>query len=93
MEQIRQSSIDEVAAVSAAVAAPEQGPKRTFTLTIEMDNEAFGDDQWDREAEVGRILRELSMDLYGSGLPKRGGILDRNGNRVGRFEFLTHSFY
>lgn len=88
MVRISQSSIDEVERVSAAVAAAEAEPRRTFTLTLSLDSEAFGDDDYDREMEVARILREVSMSLYGSALVGQvAGLRDRNGRTVGKYEF------
>jgi hypothetical protein len=52
-----------------------------------MGTEAFGDDQWDRELELGRILREMSMLACGGILPQVGEVRDRHYNTVGRFEF------
>lgn len=59
----------------------------TFTLTIDTSSEAFGDDSWDTELEVGRILREMSMLACGGILPPVGEIRDRNYRTVGRYEF------
>lgn len=61
-----------------------------FSLEIEMDNAAFGDDAFDQTAEVKRILKRLIV-----GLPENGGLdigdgtrnlRDINGNTVGRWE-------
>lgn len=62
--------------------------KRTFTLTLDLDTEAFGDDAWDREMEVARILREVSTALYGAAVQSTSAALrDRNGKTVGKYEF------
>lgn len=87
MVRISQASIDEVGRVSAAVAAAERGPNRTFDLTISLDSEAFGDDQWDREMEVSRILRHLSMTLGTSVEAMSAELRDRNGKTVGKYTF------
>lgn len=86
--RITQAAIDEVGRVSAAF-AEEQRPKvRTFELTIEMDSEAFGDDQFDREMEVARILREVSTSLSGNYVDASSARLrDRNKVIVGRYDF------
>lgn len=87
--KISQAAIDEVGRVSAAVAAQEERPNRRFTLSISLDNEAFGDDQWDREMEVSRILRNVSEALASSVVTiPRAELRDRNGATVGGFEFL-----
>jgi hypothetical protein len=59
-----------------------------FNLSITMDTEAFGDDQWDREVEVGRILRDVSDMLNGGSVAaKKASLRDRHNNTVGTYEF------
>lgn len=83
-----QEILDEVAAVSAANERRERGPKRTFTLSIAMGTEAFGDDGWEREMEVARILRTVSDALYGAVIVGQSAALrDRHGRTVGTYEF------
>ena len=53
----------------------------TFTLTMETDNAAFGDDP---AAEISRLLREAARRVELGILDSP--LLDANGNRVGRFE-------
>jgi hypothetical protein len=84
---ISPEALAEVEAVSAANAERERPRKHTFVLTVDMNTEAFGDDQWDRELELGRILREMSMLACGGILPQVGEVRDRHYNTVGRFEF------
>lgn len=52
-----------------------------FTLTIETDNAAFGDEP---SYELSRILLEVA-EKVGAG-HTRGTVRDENGNRVGSFE-------
>jgi hypothetical protein len=88
MRSISQAAIDEVGRVSAAVAEAERPKVRTFELSIRMDSEAFGDDQFDREMEVARILREVSISLSGNAVVANAAKLrDRNKVFVGRYEF------
>lgn len=87
MVRISQASIDEVGRVSAMVEAAGREPKRTFTLTLSLDSEAFGDDQLEREMEVARILRRLSVVLDTSAVATTADVRDRNGKTVGKFEF------
>lgn len=57
----------------------------TLTITIEMDNAAFGDDAESRMAEVQRIIaRKMSKVYLDRG--EYGRFLDTNGNTVGRWE-------
>lgn len=60
-----------------------------FTLTIDTDNAAFGeDDDLDRADEVARILHQLA-DHLGEAvgfLPAGDAVRDINGNTVGRWE-------
>jgi hypothetical protein len=56
---------------------------RTFTLTINLDNDAF---QPEAEPEVSRILRVVADRLeQNPGYPMYQTVLDVNGNDVGRF--------
>lgn len=88
MVKISQSSIDEVARVSAAIAEAQRPKTRTFELSIDMGTEAFGDDSFDREMEVARILREVSIALSGNYVAASSAALrDRNGATVGRYDF------
>lgn len=59
-----------------------------FTLSIDTDTEAFGEDAWDREMEVARVLRQVSMSLYGGAIVgQEAELLDRHGRTVGKYEF------
>ena len=88
MVRISQSTLDEVGRVSAAVARQEAGPERKFTLTLDLNTEAFGGDAWDREMEVARILRQVSMSLYGGAIVgQEAELRDRHGRTVGKYEF------
>jgi hypothetical protein len=59
-----------------------------FTLNIECDNAAFGDDSAERGFEIARILRELAERIEASGAGSLSGwtLRDVNGNRVGTAE-------
>jgi hypothetical protein len=88
MVYISQAAIDEVGRVSEAVARAQRPKKRTFELVIETHTEAFGDDAWDREVEVARILRAVSEALYGNLVESKSARLrDRNKVIVGHYEF------
>lgn len=88
MTRISQAAIDEVGRVSAAVAEAQRPKTRTFELSIEMGTEAFGDDSFDREMEVARILRAVSDSLYGNSVAASSARLrDRNSAIVGRYDF------
>jgi len=57
-----------------------------FSLTIDTDNAAFGDDNYsERMAEVGRILRLLSYEFLHGPCGDGGKLHDVNGNAVGRW--------
>lgn len=88
MVQISQAAIDEVGRVSEALARAQEQPKRQFILTLSLDTEAFQPDQWNRELEVARILRNVSEALGSSvvSIPL-AELRDRNGATVGRYEF------
>jgi hypothetical protein len=62
---------------------------RQFTLTIECDNAAFGDDDSAACAEINRIMRHLSARLEASELYPNSAqwIRDVNGNRVGTYKY------
>lgn len=56
---------------------------RTFTLTINLENDAFSPDA---EPEVARILRVIADKLEENpGYPMYQTVFDVNGNDVGRF--------
>lgn len=54
-----------------------------FTLRMETDNAAFGENITDNQYEVARILRELADRLEEG--EDSGWIRDVNGNKVGTF--------
>ena len=56
----------------------------TVTITIDTDNDAFGEDAG---AEVGRILRVTASRAESHGIGPRTGhdLYDYNGNKVGHF--------
>jgi hypothetical protein len=84
MVHISQEAIDEIAAMSEV----QRPKKRTFELVIDLSSEAFGDDTWDREMEVARILRAVSEALYGNTVAASFAALkDRNGVVVGTYQF------
>ena len=57
----------------------------TLTITIEMDNAAFGDDAESRLAEVQRIIaRKIGKVSLDPG--EYGRFMDTNGNTVGKWE-------
>lgn len=53
-----------------------------FTLRIETDNAAFGNNGDDCRAEVARILRTLATAVY---TDASGSVRDINGNMVGQW--------
>lgn len=55
-----------------------------FTLRIETDNAAFGDDEYERGLELASILRDVADHLT-SGLSE-GITKDVIGNTVGKWE-------
>lgn len=63
-----------------------------LTITIAMDNAAFGETEAERSSEVARILDGFAEDLRG-GFPAVPGaslpLRDVNGNHVGGVEILT----
>ena len=59
------------------------------TITIQMDNAAFENENDTNGAELGRILRELAENLENGGTLSAGegiNLRDTNGNRVGKLE-------
>ena len=57
----------------------------TFTCTIKMDNDAFGEGP---ATELGRILRQLADNIEKDG-DINGSLSDINGNTVGVFEIAA----
>lgn len=64
----------------------------TLTITIEMDNEAFGESGMDRAQEVFRVLNDLTGRLYpetfedgADSYDRNGKLRDINGNTVGEW--------
>ena len=55
----------------------------TITITIKCDNEAFGQTDGDRSAEVARILRDTA-DRWERAPYTSLNLRDANGNTVGR---------
>ena len=51
-----------------------------YTISINTDNAAFGDDPG---AELARILRQLAAHLDAGDLDEHRNIMDLNGNTVG----------
>lgn len=91
MVQISQAAIDEVGRVSEAVARAQQEPTLEFRLSLILSSEAFGDDSLDREMEVARILRAVSTSLLTDSVsPSSATLRDRNGQQVGRYDFLEY---
>lgn len=58
---------------------------RRFTLSVDMDNAAFGDGPGDWPPELARILRDVAVRVVRQ--ETDGAIRDINGNRVGTFAF------
>lgn len=56
-----------------------------FTLTIDCDNAAFGDDSLERSRQVTMLLDETVGRMEAGNIG--GPIRDANGNTVGRFGF------
>lgn len=66
--------------------------KKEFSLAIECENAAFGDDSLDAGREVARILRKLATALEAGMFPDSEGTLtDENGNRVGAWGYRDDS--
>jgi hypothetical protein len=57
-----------------------------FTLTIQTDNAAFGDEP---SYELARILAEVASRVGGGELA--GTVRDENGNTVGRFTLTLNA--
>lgn len=57
---------------------------RTFTLTIDCDNDAFSPDEGDGIPEIARILRHVADKVESRRV--HGGIMDINGSKVGEFD-------
>ncbi len=56
-----------------------------YTLTIQADNDAFGQNEPDRSREVARIMRTVAMRLeHGGTFEALDPLRDINGNRVGQ---------
>lgn len=60
----------------------QEGPR--FTLSVRLDNDAFGEDEDSRRAELCRILCRVVEDLCDDGY--EGKVKDSNGSSVGRWE-------
>lgn len=55
-----------------------------LTFTINTDNEAFGEDEYDKTQEVAGIIRSACTKAIGNGLWSDNAFLrDLNGNHVG----------
>lgn len=61
-----------------------------FTLTIETGNAAFGEDEYERDVEIARILRTLA-ERFDDGVADltQGAVRDVNGNRVGEWNYAN----
>ena len=59
-----------------------------FTLTIETDNAAFGDDY---RAEIARLLRSIATRLENGTSANCGRLYDHNGNHVGDYRDTSAS--
>ena len=55
----------------------------TLTITIKMDNAAFGDTDESRKVEAGRILKEYAAKLICGVSTNTHNLRDINGNAVG----------
>jgi hypothetical protein len=53
-----------------------------FSLTVEMDNAAFGDCDQEAAEELARILRKVANRIESNPI-EPGAIMDINGNKVG----------
>jgi hypothetical protein len=58
-----------------------------FTLTIETDNDAFGQTPDFKVAQLRRSLQRISERLFMG--DTEGKVLDTNGNTVGRWELTA----
>lgn len=70
--------------IEESVELKESVGDSTFTLKINCNNEAFGEDTRDVLAEVKRILDKVSNELD---YTDNKSILDANGNKVGAYGF------
>lgn len=57
-----------------------------LTLTIKTENAAFGENGYEAEEEVARILRDAAVRIVRSGV-RDFSLHDANGNTVGRVEW------
>lgn len=64
----------------------------TFTVKIDCDNAAFGDSDFERSQELGRLLRKIAAQVENEqeGFFSWANIYDANGNEVGRFAYKDH---
>jgi len=58
-----------------------------FVLTIDCNNDAFGDTRAERFREVARLLRGTAGSIGREGYGEGPMLLDSNGNTVGSFGF------
>lgn len=58
-----------------------------FTLSIDTDNAAFGEEGEARRAEIARILRDVAVTMERDPW-EHGSVFDSNGNRVGKFGYF-----
>lgn len=58
---------------------------KTVKISIDTDNAAFGDTEYDRYAEIARILREAANRVEVGDHCGEFTLRDINGNRVGAF--------
>lgn len=56
-----------------------------FKVTINTDNAAFGEEYYEKAAEIKRILEKIINDLD-LGIVEKAPIIDLNGNKVGSWE-------
>lgn len=56
-----------------------------FTLEIEIDNDAFGDEP---EHEIARILKEFATAIHTYGIASKHSLRDLNGNTVGNTRLI-----
>jgi hypothetical protein len=61
----------------------------TMTITLHMDNAAFGDDLNAARPELCRILRRIThgMETEGIANPEQYNVMDSNGNTCGTVQF------
>lgn len=58
------------------------------TITINTENDAFGQNEWQEAGEVSRILRQLSTDIQFDDIVDQKILKDLNGNTVGEVVVL-----